>query len=47
MAFGLVATLQSLQKGYGGFLASRIALGVAECGYIPGKLKRPLTPERV
>jgi MFS family permease len=37
MAFGLVATLQSLQKGYGGFLATRIMLGVTECGYIPGK----------
>ena len=39
-AFGLVATLQSLQKGYGGYLASRIVLGVVECGYIPGKRVR-------
>lgn len=37
-AFGLVATLQSFQKGYGGYLASRIMLGVVECGYIPGAL---------
>lgn len=37
-AFGLVATLQSFQKGYGGYLASRIMLGVVECGYIPGTL---------
>jgi hypothetical protein len=36
-AFGLVATLQALQKGYGGYLASRIMLGVVECGYIPGE----------
>jgi hypothetical protein len=43
-AFGLVATLQSLQKGYGGYLASRIMLGVVECGYIPGKLRAGIPP---
>jgi MFS family permease len=37
-SFGLVATLQALQKGYSGYLASRIMLGVVECGYIPGAL---------
>jgi hypothetical protein len=40
-AFGLVATLQALQKGYGGYLASRIMLGVVECGYIPGESRFP------
>lgn len=37
LAFGLVATLQAFQKGYGGYLATRIMLGVTECGYIPGE----------
>ncbi|KAK4699479.1 hypothetical protein P7C70_g6782, partial [Phenoliferia sp. Uapishka_3] len=38
LCFGLVATLQSLQKSYGGFIACRMMLGVVECGYIPGSL---------
>ncbi|WVF71807.1 hypothetical protein IAT40_006615 [Kwoniella sp. CBS 6097] len=38
LAFGLVGTLQVLQKGYGGYLATRIMLGITECGYIPGAL---------
>ncbi|WVW87157.1 hypothetical protein I302_109214 [Kwoniella bestiolae CBS 10118] len=38
LAFGLVGTLQAFQKGYGGYLATRIMLGVTECGYIPGAL---------
>ncbi|WVQ99096.1 hypothetical protein IAU59_006228 [Kwoniella sp. CBS 9459] len=38
LAFGLVGTLQAFQKGYGGYLATRIMLGVTECGYIPGSL---------
>lgn len=39
LAFGLVATFQAFQKGYGQFLGTRILLGVTECGYIPGKLQ--------
>ncbi|WWC69063.1 uncharacterized protein I206_102999 [Kwoniella pini CBS 10737] len=38
LAFGLVGALQAFQKGYGGYLATRIMLGVTECGYIPGAL---------
>lgn len=37
LAFGLVATLQAFQSGYGSYLATRILLGVTECGYIPGE----------
>ncbi|KAF9878284.1 alternative sulfate transporter [Colletotrichum karsti] len=36
MLFGLVATLQVFLKDRKGFLASRMALGLAEAGYIPG-----------
>lgn len=35
-AFGLVATLQVFLKNRVGFLVSRLALGLAEAGYIPG-----------
>jgi MFS family permease len=38
LAFGLVATLQAFQHNYSTFLATRIMLGVTECGYIPGSL---------
>lgn len=34
--FGVVATLQVLLKNRTGFLVSRLALGFAEAGYIPG-----------
>jgi hypothetical protein len=37
LAFGLVSTFQAFQKGYSGYLVTRIMLGIAECGYIPGK----------
>ncbi|BEJ10649.1 hypothetical protein CspHIS471_0100710 [Cutaneotrichosporon sp. HIS471] len=37
-AFGLVATLQMFMHNYGSFLATRIVLGIVECGYIPGAL---------
>lgn len=34
--FGLVAILQVFLKNRTGFLISRLALGLAEAGYIPG-----------
>ncbi len=37
-SFGLVATLQMFMHSYGSFLATRIVLGIVECGYIPGAL---------
>jgi len=37
-AFGLVATLQVFLRDRGGFLASRLMLGLAEAGYIPGAI---------
>lgn len=36
--FGLIATLQVLLKNRGGFLATRMLLGLAEAGYIPGSI---------
>ena len=36
--FGLIATLQVLLKNKGGFLATRMLLGLAEAGYIPGSI---------
>uniref|UniRef100_A0A8H7NJ78 Major facilitator superfamily (MFS) profile domain-containing protein n=1 Tax=Bionectria ochroleuca TaxID=29856 RepID=A0A8H7NJ78_BIOOC len=36
--FGLVATLQLLLKNRTGFLVSRLVLGLAEAGYIPGAI---------
>jgi MFS family permease len=36
MIFGLVATLQAFVHDRSGFLASRLFLGLAEAGYIPG-----------
>lgn len=52
--FGLIGTLQSLQRGYAPFLATRLLLGVAESGFIPGGLytlstwyTRPETAKRV
>lgn len=38
LCFGLVATLQSQMVGKGGFLATRLILGLCEAGYIPGSL---------
>ncbi|KAE8541474.1 hypothetical protein D1P53_002835 [Cryptococcus gattii VGV] len=38
LAFGLVATFQMFMNSYGSFLATRILLGICECGYIPGAL---------
>ncbi|KAK4052702.1 hypothetical protein OIV83_001989 [Microbotryomycetes sp. JL201] len=38
LAFGTVATLQSLQHNYGTYLATRALLGLTECGYIPASL---------
>lgn len=36
LVFGFVATLQVFVKNRAGFLASRLFLGFAESGYIPG-----------
>ncbi|OJJ07862.1 hypothetical protein ASPVEDRAFT_57105 [Aspergillus versicolor CBS 583.65] len=36
--FGLIATLQVLLRNRGGFLATRMLLGLAEAGYIPGSI---------
>jgi MFS family permease len=36
--FGLVATLQVFLRDRPGFLASRLILGLAEAGYIPGAI---------
>lgn len=36
VCFGIVATLQVLLKNRTGFLVSRLILGLAEAGYIPG-----------
>lgn len=38
VAWGLVATLQSLMTSYGSYLATRILLGLCEAGFIPGAL---------
>ncbi|KAM0786791.1 hypothetical protein ACM66B_002225 [Microbotryomycetes sp. NB124-2] len=38
LAFGAVATLQSLQHNYATYLATRALLGLTECGYIPASL---------
>ncbi len=35
-AFGLTTTCMSIMKGYNGFLAARIILGVFEAGIMPG-----------
>lgn len=37
-SFGIVATLQSQLRDRGGFLATRLILGLCEAGYIPGSL---------
>ncbi|KAL3476289.1 major facilitator superfamily domain-containing protein [Aspergillus californicus] len=36
--FGLIATLQVLLRNRAGFLATRMLLGLAEAGYIPGSI---------
>ncbi|CAK7229800.1 hypothetical protein SCUCBS95973_007350 [Sporothrix curviconia] len=36
--WGLVATFQAFQKGLGGYLATRLLLGLCESGFIPGSL---------
>jgi MFS family permease len=36
LVFGLIATLQIFIRNRTGFLVSRLALGFAEAGYIPG-----------
>lgn len=38
LCFGVVATLQSQMVNRGGFLATRLILGLCEAGYIPGSL---------
>ena len=38
LVFGLIATLQVLIHNRGGFLATRLILGICESGYIPGSL---------
>ncbi|KAK7519667.1 alternative sulfate transporter [Phyllosticta citriasiana] len=38
MAWGLVATFQAFQKGYGAYLSTRLLLGLCEAGFIPGSL---------
>ncbi|ERS97610.1 MFS transporter [Sporothrix schenckii 1099-18] len=36
--WGFVATFQSFQKGLGGYLSTRLLLGLCESGFIPGSL---------
>ncbi|CAK7219942.1 hypothetical protein SEUCBS140593_004065 [Sporothrix eucalyptigena] len=36
--WGLVATFQAFQKGLGGYLSTRLLLGLCESGFIPGSL---------
>jgi MFS family permease len=36
--FGFVATMQVFVRNRGGFLATRVMLGVAESGYTPGAM---------
>ncbi|CAK7235487.1 hypothetical protein SBRCBS47491_009309 [Sporothrix bragantina] len=36
--WGLVATFQAFQKGLGGYLSTRLLLGLCEAGFIPGSL---------
>ncbi|KAI6080910.1 MFS general substrate transporter [Hypoxylon rubiginosum] len=38
IAWGLVATFQNFITNYGGFLATRLLLGLCEAGFIPGAL---------
>ncbi|KAI1098130.1 MFS general substrate transporter [Jackrogersella minutella] len=38
LAWGLVATFQNFITNYGGFLATRLLLGLCEAGFIPGAL---------
>ncbi|OTB04734.1 hypothetical protein M426DRAFT_261698 [Hypoxylon sp. CI-4A] len=38
VAWGLVATFQNFIKNYGGYLTTRILLGLCEAGFIPGSL---------
>lgn len=38
LLFGVVATMQVFLKNRTGFLISRLALGLAEAGYIPGAI---------
>ncbi|KAM0343595.1 hypothetical protein ACHAPU_008346 [Fusarium lateritium] len=38
IAWGLVATFQAFQKGYGAFLSTRLLLGLCEAGFIPAGL---------
>ncbi|KAI0850814.1 MFS general substrate transporter [Daldinia vernicosa] len=38
VAWGLVATFQNFIKNYGGYLATRLLLGLCEAGFIPGAL---------
>jgi MFS family permease len=36
--FGIVSTFQAFQTNYGSFIATRLLLGITECGFIPGGL---------
>ncbi|KAH8649888.1 alternative sulfate transporter [Xylariales sp. PMI_506] len=38
IAWGLVATFQMFQKGLGGYLSTRLLLGLCEAGFIPASL---------
>ncbi|KAI1658751.1 MFS general substrate transporter [Daldinia decipiens] len=38
IAWGLIATFQNFIKNYGGFIATRLLLGLCEAGFIPGAL---------
>ncbi|KAI8962601.1 MFS general substrate transporter [Daldinia sp. FL1419] len=38
VAWGLVATFQNFIRNYGGYLATRLLLGLCEAGFIPGAL---------
>jgi MFS family permease len=36
--WGMIALFQAFQKGLGGYLTTRLLLGLAEAGFIPGGL---------
>ncbi|KAI1483471.1 putative allantoate permease [Daldinia eschscholtzii] len=38
MAWGLVATFQNFIRDYGGYIATRLLLGLCEAGFVPGAL---------
>jgi MFS family permease len=47
IAWGVVMTLMGLVTSYGGLLAARFALGLAEAGLYPGYVQRSYRMERL